>query len=81
MTGPEHFREAEKLLGYAQNLDAEQRGSREDMSYLTEALVHATLAKAAANAEQAAVMAVAHDINSSTVDEWADVLAKKGGDR
>ncbi|MGW8326532.1 hypothetical protein ACWGLE_01350 [Streptomyces sp. NPDC055897] len=44
MTGPEHYREAEKLLGYAEARDAEQRGDAEDISFLAEAQVHATLA-------------------------------------
>ncbi|MFB7711642.1 hypothetical protein [Streptomyces sp. NPDC056105] len=58
MTGPEHYREAEKLLGYAEARDAEQRGDAEDMSLLAEAQVHATLALAAgtalANADRSA---------------------------
>jgi hypothetical protein len=50
MNGPEHYREAEKLLGYAEARDAEQRGDATDMSLLAEAQVHATLALAAATA-------------------------------
>jgi hypothetical protein len=50
MTGPDHYRQAEELLGYAEALPAEERGGQEDMSFLTEAQVHATLALAAATA-------------------------------
>lgn len=46
MTGPEHYRKAEELLGLAESLAAEERGGDEDTSLLAEAQVHATLALA-----------------------------------
>jgi hypothetical protein len=54
MTGPEHYKRAERLLGYAEALAAEARGSAEDVSLLAEAQVYATLALAAATAVQPA---------------------------
>ena len=54
MTGPAHYQRAEQLLGYAESLPAEERGGPEDLSLLTEAQVHATLALAAATAVQPA---------------------------
>jgi hypothetical protein len=47
MTGPEHYREAEKLLSWT---ESKERGSAEDVSLLTEALARAVLALAAATA-------------------------------
>ncbi|MET7949245.1 hypothetical protein [Micromonospora sp. NPDC005324] len=47
MTGPEHYREAEKLLGQA---DGHQRATPEELSLFAEAQVHATLALAATTA-------------------------------
>ena len=76
MTGPEHYREAEKLLGYAEARDAEQRGDAKDMSFLAEAQVHADLAKAAATALNASVLAFAHDLGDTRVTEWDAVIAK-----
>lgn len=74
MNGPEHYREAEKLLGYAEARDAEQRGDAADLSFLAEAQAHATLADAAATADLAFVNALAHDINSRAIDDWMTVL-------
>ncbi|WP_327671894.1 MULTISPECIES: hypothetical protein [unclassified Streptomyces] len=79
MTGPEHYTEAEKLLGYAEARDTELRGDAEDMSFLAEAQVHATLALAAASLEQAAITAVANDAYSVHIDEWSVALSKKDG--
>lgn len=47
MTGPEHFREAERILNEAQGLDS---GNVDLAPMLAEAQVHATLALAAATA-------------------------------
>ncbi|MFR0351827.1 hypothetical protein [Streptomyces sediminimaris] len=66
MTGPEHYRQAEELLGYAEALSAEERGGREDMSFLAEAQVHATLALAAAQA----LSDPARSAPRATVPEW-----------
>lgn len=79
MNGPEHYREAEKLLGYAEARDAEQRGDEQDMSFLAEAQAHATLALAAATAMGAAVE---DDIAGLTVEEreaWFKVAGVKPG--
>jgi hypothetical protein len=79
MTGPEHYREAERLLTEAAAEGAEGTYFIRPES-LAAAQVHATLALAAASAEQAAVTAFAHDINSVAIEEWADALGLKGGD-
>lgn len=76
MTGPEHYREAKKLLGYAEARDADQRGDAEDMSFLAEAQVQATLALAAATALNASVLAFAHDLGDTRVTEWDAAIAK-----
>ena len=47
MTGPQHYREAEKLLAYAEDHD---RGSVNEVGLFAEAQVHAILALAAATA-------------------------------
>jgi hypothetical protein len=74
MTGPEHYRQAEKLLGFAEALPAEERGGAEDMSFLAEAQVHATLALAAATAliepDRAAPRATVPDMKA-----WAAAAA------
>lgn len=49
MTGPEHYKEAEKLLGTLADV---ARGGPAEASVLAEAQVHATLAHAAATAMQ-----------------------------
>jgi hypothetical protein len=45
MTGPEHYTQAEELLGFTENVE---RGTQTETSLLAEAQVHATLALAAA---------------------------------
>lgn len=47
MTGPEHYREAEKHIGYAQNAGDHPAT---ELAHLNYAQVHATLALAAATA-------------------------------
>lgn len=46
MTGPEHYRKAEELLGLAESLPAEERGGDEDVSLLAEALALADATRA-----------------------------------
>ncbi|MET8334427.1 hypothetical protein [Streptosporangium canum] len=74
MTGPENYREAEKLLDAAENTPM---GSDEERYYLGAAQVHATLALAAATALNAPL----HD-NTSTPDElaWHEVSGVKPED-
>jgi hypothetical protein len=67
VTGPEHYRKAEELLGYAEALDAGRRGSAEDMSFLAEAQVHAALANAAA-----AALNGPHGLPVADQEEWAE---------
>jgi hypothetical protein len=71
MTGPEHYRIAERLL---------RDEYRTDRS-VAEAQVHATLALAAATAAQTSVMAFRDDINDADVDNWHNVAgpAPEGG--
>lgn len=55
MTGPEHYREAEKFLKFASGYEA---GSASATDAVAEAQVHATLALAAATAMQPSRYAV-----------------------
>ncbi|MFB8101313.1 hypothetical protein ACFC3O_00500 [Streptomyces sp. NPDC056007] len=66
MTGPEHYREAERLLALADYHD--------DPARCAAAQVHATLALAAATAVNTAVNAFRDDINSDDVEEWAAAM-------
>ncbi|MVO84134.1 hypothetical protein GPA10_04955 [Streptomyces sp. p1417] len=73
MTGPEHYREAERLL---------RDQYRTDQS-IAEAQVHATLALAAATAMQAAVDGCEPGMGSGEYHEWyqaAGVKPRQGGD-
>lgn len=78
MTGPEHYREAELLLKSAADNFLRDGNAG---SALAAAQVHATLALAAATIEQAATIQL-HALGSTSlaVEEWAAVLATKGGD-
>ncbi|MFJ1647926.1 hypothetical protein [Streptomyces sp. NPDC088258] len=76
MNGPEHYREAEHRLLMAWEDDRDPENVRH---LLAEAQVHATLALAAATAGQMAVNAFRDDINSTDVEQWADVMAQAGG--
>jgi hypothetical protein len=49
MTGPDHFREAERLLGSLEGMPLNERRQREE-GIVAEAQVHAILALTAANA-------------------------------
>jgi hypothetical protein len=71
MTGPEHYREAERRLLMAWEDDSTQERSTQ---LVAEAHVHATLALAAATATQTDVAAMAADINHRYVDAWNDVI-------
>ncbi|MFE9003172.1 hypothetical protein ACFYOY_13670 [Streptomyces sp. NPDC007875] len=78
MTGPEHYREAERLLAEADNI-AEHGGDMGEM--IAAAQVHATLAHAAATA-QAALVNGDHFIGMPEADvaawyEAAGTRAKK----
>ncbi|WP_406467089.1 hypothetical protein [Streptomyces sp. NBC_01594] len=72
MTGPEHYRAAEKLLDHAFGI--EDRGSAEDVSLLAEAQVHATLALAAATAMHGHPDGQMH---SSDYNAWDDAVGVK----
>jgi hypothetical protein len=77
MTGPEHYREAEKLVNDAMY---ERDGSVEQVHYLAAAQVHATLAQAAATifAQLVEKMPLTVDPNAPATSEWFAVLAKDG---
>ncbi|WP_069751665.1 hypothetical protein [Streptomyces sp. EN16] len=80
MTGPEHYREAERLIADSHAIiRPNDEGPCEADRSLVEAQVHATLALAAATAVGTAVSAFRDDINSADVEEWADVLGSPGG--
>ncbi|MGW2209957.1 hypothetical protein [Streptomyces sp. NPDC001781] len=85
MTGPQHYREAERHLSAASYL-REPDGLPTDpvaaAHHLGLAQVHADLAKAAATALNASVLAFAHDLGDTRVTEWDAVIAKtpKGDD-
>ncbi|WP_445520521.1 hypothetical protein [Streptomyces sp. NEAU-174] len=76
MTGPEHYREAERLLAEADNI-AEQGGDMGEM--IAAAQVHATLAQAAATAGHMAVTAYIGECSGLDVEEWAGALALSDG--
>lgn len=65
MTGPKHYIEAERLV----------KDEYRTAESITAAQVHATLALAAATVEQAAVAAIAADINSPDLDSWYPVTS------
>ncbi|MEU6229948.1 hypothetical protein [Streptomyces sp. NPDC047042] len=79
MTGPEHYLRAQHLLTTVTSESGRVRGESGDDVVIAVAQVHATLALAAASAEQASVTAFAHDINSTAIDEWAEALGSTGG--
>lgn len=69
MTGPDHYRKAEELLGMLFGLE---RGAYpSEASFVAEAQVHATLALAAATA-----------LGASRIEErkWTDVAGTRPGD-
>jgi hypothetical protein len=51
MTGPEHYREAERILDEGVSYDNQEHNTRCDAVLVAAAQVHATLAQAAAFAE------------------------------
>ncbi|WP_069769734.1 hypothetical protein [Streptomyces sp. LUP30] len=92
MTGPEHYREAERLTdqanswanadtGWKAHLSSEERIAYR-MADLAEAQVHATLALTAATAMQAAVDGSETGMGSAEFHEWyqaAGVKPTRGG--
>jgi hypothetical protein len=83
MTGPEHYREAERLAGMAHRFTY---GDGADpvvgAALAAEAQVHATLALTAATAMQAAVDGSEPGMGSAEFNEWyqaAGVKPKRGG--
>ncbi|WP_282790835.1 hypothetical protein [Streptomyces sp. CC224B] len=83
MTGPEHYRRAESLLEQLRKAHAsltETVKPERAAAVMAEAQVHATLALAAATADHVATVALAHGISGVVVEEWAGVIAAKGGD-
>lgn len=75
MNGPEHYREAEHLANRANHYTyGDGADPVTGAALAAEAQVHATLAAAAASIEHAAVNALAHDINSQALNDWASVL-------
>lgn len=80
MTGPEHYREAERLAAMAHRFTyGDSADPVVGAALADEAQVHATLALVAATVEQAEVTAVAHDIRSQTLNAWDSALSSKDG--
>ncbi|AOE44319.1 hypothetical protein SEA_EYRE_39 [Gordonia phage Eyre] len=86
MNGPEHYREAERLISVAQPDSPDVR----DVAIINLAAVHATLALAAATALSGVISnnvtpgspvnELAHDKETwAAVDEWHKVSAQAGG--
>ncbi|WP_318202911.1 hypothetical protein [Streptomyces sp. SCL15-4] len=84
MTGPEHYREAERLLAMSRDiLRPNDDGHCEADRIIAEAQVHATLALTAATAMQAAVDGSEHGMGGPEYAAWyeaAGVKPAKGGD-
>lgn len=79
MTGPEHYREAERLLAESRTEPRpNDEGHCEADRTIIEAQVHATLALAAATAGHMAVTAYLGNASGLDVEEWADALAVMG---
>jgi hypothetical protein len=66
MTGPEHYREAERLIG--ERRKKRERVSPDSGELLAEAQVHATLADAAARALPTVVLMMG---DNNEVTDWA----------
>jgi hypothetical protein len=78
MTGPEHYREAERLLAHAAALNPRNEDARaEATAAAVEAQAHATLALAAATAMQAAVDGSEPGMGSAEFHEWYDAAGVK----
>lgn len=75
MTGPEHYREAERLQAYAQEVlatevcDAEE-SLRRAAAVIADAQVHATLAVAS-------VLGLSSNLGAADMQTWRDVAATK----
>jgi len=70
MTGPEHYREAEKRATAARN-EADPQWALIQAQLAT---VHAMLAQTAATAAQTEVLAFIHDVRHTTVDAWTGAI-------
>ncbi len=79
MTGPEHYREAEQLLAVAfASEDTTFEGHNPEADRLiAAALVHATLAQAAATAEANPEIAAYLPHDEHSVLPWLDLLISK----
>lgn len=86
MTGPEHYREAERLADLAHHYTyGDGRDPVVGAALAAEAQVHATLALTAATAMQAAVDGSEPGMGATEFQEWYDVAGlkpqpKDGGD-
>jgi hypothetical protein len=78
MTGPEHYREAERLLAESRTvLRPNDEGPCEADRTIAEAQVHATLALTAATAMQAAVDGSEPGMGSAEFSEWYQAAGVK----
>ena len=83
MTGPEHYREAERLVNGLKTPDGAVYIEEGNEQVLAAAQVHATLAHAAASAMQAAVDGSEPGMAPQEFGAWyeaAGVKVAKGGD-
>ncbi|MFF6904558.1 hypothetical protein ACFY9Q_01280 [Streptomyces sp. NPDC012389] len=80
MTGPQHYREAERLLAEARHEGADGVAYVR-LENIAAAQVHATLALAAATAVDTGVNAFRDDINSADVEEWAAAMHRPEASR
>jgi hypothetical protein len=78
MTGPEHYREAERLLDMAHRFTyGDAADPVTGAALATEALAHATLANAAATAMQAAVDGSEPGMGSGEFEAWYQAAGVK----
>ncbi|MET9815282.1 hypothetical protein [Streptomyces sp. NPDC006355] len=78
MTGPEHYREAERLAGMAHHFTyGDGADPVAGAALAAEAQVHATLALAAATAMQAAVDGAEPGMGSAEFQAWYDAAGVK----
>ena len=74
MTGPEHYKEAARLLNDAVSWDYDERQGRADAVVIAAAQVHATLALAAATAEPIAQSYSGFE-DTNTPRAWSEAIS------
>lgn len=77
MTGPEHYREAERLLGRGINCGFGEEPDAAQVAYLAAAQVHATLALAAATATHPSGTGAVTISTDELWQEWRELVEPK----